>query len=177
VTDITTTYQSNSEDFVLDYTADSHFFKIFIGTPSTSETIDLKAVATYATDRPDDCDCLAVVVVTDDTGATLSTDATFSVSDFVLTIATDAPVHESIFLKATTYVDTVFQVDKVLVTVCGDQTIVNIDETNPVFDINGNATDVPEWTVFSLKDIWKTTSPTFPDNECPVTNVEICEDD
>ena len=93
---------------MLDFTADSHFFKIFISTPSTSETIDLKAVATYVTDRPDDCDCLAVVVVTDDTGATLSTDATFSVSDFVLTIATDAPVHESIYLKATSYVDTVF---------------------------------------------------------------------
>ena len=45
-----------------------------------------------------------------------------------------------------------------------------------MFDINGNATDVPEWTVFSLKDIWKTTSNTFPDNECPITNIEICED-
>ena len=80
-------------------------------------------------------------------------------------------------MKTTTYLNSVFQVDKVLVTVCGDQTIVNVDSSNPVFDINGNATDVPEWTVFSLRDIWKTTSPTFADNECPVTNVEICEDD
>ena len=101
----------------------------------------------------------------------------FSEDTFTLTIATDAAFYGPLFLKTNTYVDSVFQVDKVLVTVCGDQTIVNIDDTNPVFDINGNATDVSEWTVFSLKDIWKTTSPTFPDNECPVTNVEICEDD
>ena len=108
LTDITTTYNSNSVPFVVDYTSDSHFFKIFIGTPSTTETIDLSSFITFETDRPDDCDCLAVVLVTDISGASELTDATFSVSSFVLTIATNEAVHESIFLKSTTYVESVF---------------------------------------------------------------------
>ena len=174
LTDITTTYGTNSVPFVVDYTLDSHLFKIFVGEPGISETIDLSSFITYETDRPDDCDCLGVQVT--DASGTLSSSPRFSTNNFVLTVATDSAFYGSIYLKATTYVASVFKIDKVLVTVCGDQTIVNIDQSNPVFDINGNATDTQAWTVFNLKNIWKTTSATFADNECPITSVEICED-
>jgi len=178
VTTVTTTYVSNSENFVVDYTTDSHFFKVFISDPSTTETVNLNAVATYVTDRPEDCDCLGVVVVTDATGATDSTDAKFSVADFVLTIATNAAVYESIFLKATSYVDTVFAVDKVLVTVCGDQVITNDDLANAFFaGIERNQSTTEDWETFSLLNVFSTASTVLPTNECPVTSMRICADD
>lgn len=178
MTSITTTFNiENTVSFVEPYTIDGYFYKIFIGTPGTTETIDLSAVASYITDRDPDCLATGIDLVTDETGTTNYTGVVFSENDFILTIDTSAPFYGPLFLKTTTYVSTVFQVDNVLVSVCGDQTIVNIDGSNPVFSINGNATDVSEWTVYSLLNIWMTTSLTLPDNECPITNIEICEDE
>ena len=143
--------------------------------PSTSETIDLKAVATYVTDRPDDCECLSVVVVTDISGATESADATYAIANFILSIATNVPKHESVFLKATSYVDTVFQVDKVLVTICGDQVISKT--SNVFFDgIFRNQSLTEDWETFSLLDVFSTASSTLPTNECPVTGMRVCAD-
>lgn len=34
-----------------------------------------------------------------------------------------------------------------------------------------------EWTAFSLAGIWTTASNTLPLNECPVSNIQVCEDD
>ena len=178
VTAVTTAYVSNSEPFVEDFSSDGHFFKVYISNPGTSETVDLTAVATYQTDRPNDCDSLAVVVVTDASGATDSTDARFSVSNFELSIATDAAVYESVYLKATSYVDTVFKVDKVLVTVCGDQVITNDEPANAFFaGIVRDQALAEDWETFSLKDVFSTASATLPTNECPVTSMRVCEDD
>jgi len=69
VTSITTTYDSdNSVPFVVDYTEDGYFYKIFIGTPGTSETVDLSSVASYITDRDPDCLATGIDLVTDETG-------------------------------------------------------------------------------------------------------------
>jgi len=80
-------------------------------------------------------------------------------------------------MKALTYVDSVFAVDKVLVTICGDQAITNADPTNAVFEITGSKAEASEWTSFNLDGIWTTASATLPLNECPVTNIQVCEDD
>ena len=108
VTSVTTTYKSNTEDFVVAYTENSHLFKIYITDPGTTETVDLNAVVTYATDRPDDCACLSVILVTDSSGDTLATEARYSITDFILSVDTDSPAHESIYLKGTSYVNSVF---------------------------------------------------------------------
>ena len=132
-------------------------------------------MATYVTDRPDDCDCLAVIVV-DEAGVALS-DSRFAVSDFVLTISSTQAVYESIYLKATTYVTSVFKLDKVLVTVCGDQVITNDDPTNAFFaGIVRNQALTETWETFSLKDVFSTASSTLPKNECPVTAMQVCTD-
>jgi len=68
-------------------------------------------------------------------------------------------------------------VDKVLVTICGDQTITNADPSNAVFAISGTRTVNAAWTPFSLAGIWTTASNTLPLNECPVSNIQVCEDD
>ena len=176
VTAVTTTYVANSEPFVEDYSSDGHFFKVFVSEPGTSETVDLTAVATYQTDRPD-CNSLAVVVVTDASGTTDSVDARFSVSDFVLSIATDAAAYESVYLKATSYVDTVFKVDKVLVTVCGNQVISNDEPSNAFFvGIERNQALAEDWETFSLLNVFSTASNVLPTNECPVTSMRVCED-
>jgi len=142
VTTITTTYTSgNGESIVQDYTNDGFFYKIFIEEFGSTSTVDLSAVATYVTDRPDDCDCLGIDLVTDDTGVTPYSETVFSEVDLTLTIDTTASFYGPLFLKAITYVDEVFQVDKVLVTICGDQTITNDDPDNEVFAIDDVKTD------------------------------------
>ena len=56
VTTITTTYTSgNGVAIVVDYTTDGYFYKIFVEELGVTSTVDLTAVATYVTDRPDDC--------------------------------------------------------------------------------------------------------------------------
>ena len=178
ITTITTTYTSgNGESIVLDYTDDGYFFKIFIEELGSTSTVDLSAVAIYITDRPDDCLSTGIDLVTDDTGTTAYSDSVFSEVDLTLTIDTSAAFFGDVFLKAITYVDEVFQVDKVLVTICGDQTITNDDPTNAVFAIDAVKTDISEWTAFSLDGIWSTASATLPENECPVTDIQVCEDD
>jgi len=121
VTDITTTYTSdNGQSIVLDYTDDGYFYKVFIEELGSTSTVDLSAVATYVTDRPDDCDCLGIDLVTDNTGATIYSDSVFTETDLTLTIDTSAAFYGPVYLKALTYNDDVFQVDAVLVTICGD---------------------------------------------------------
>jgi len=71
-------------------------------------------------------------------------------------INTTAAFYGPVFLKALTYAPTVFKVDKVLVTVCGDQVITNADPTNPVFAITGNKPINSVWTSYSLAGIWRT---------------------
>ena len=93
-----------------------------------------------------------------------------------MTIDTSAAFYGPVYMKALTYVDSVFQVDKVLVTICGDQVITNDDPTNAVFEITGSKTSTPAWTAFSLDGIWSTASATLPENECPVTDIQVCED-
>jgi len=178
VTTITTTYTSgNGVSIVLDYTDDGYFYKIFIEELGVTESVDLSAVATYVTDRPDDCDCLGIDLVTDDTGTTPYSASVFSETDLTLMIDTSTAFYGDVFLKALTYVDEVFQVDKVLVTICGDQEITNTDPTNAVFTIDASKTQTPAWTSFSLDGIWTTESATLPLNECPVTDIQVCEDD
>ena len=141
ITAITTTYTSgNGESIVLDYTDDGYFYKIFIEELGSTSTVDLSAVATYITDRPDDCLSTGIDLVTDDTGTTAYSDSVFSEVDLTLTIDTSAAFYGDVFLKSLTYVDEVFQVDKVLVTICGDQVIANVDPTNEVFAISASAT-------------------------------------
>jgi len=121
VTTITTTYTTgNGVSLVLDYTNDGYFYKIFIEELGTTSTVDLSAVATYVTDRPDDCLSTGIDVVSDDTGTTPYTGSVFTEADFTLTIDTSAVFYGPLYMKALTYVDTVFAVDKVLVTICGD---------------------------------------------------------
>lgn len=102
--------------------------------------------------------------------------ATFSEASFTLTIDTSAAFYGPLFLKSLTYVPSAFAVDKVLVTVCGDQVITNADPTNAVFAITGSQTSTAAWTPFSLAGIWSTQSSTLPLNECPVTDIKVCED-
>ena len=178
VSSITTTYTSgNGESIVLDFTDNGYFYKIFIEELGSTSTVDLSAVATYITDRPDDCLSTGIDLVTDDTGTTAYSDSVFSEADLTLTIDTSAAFYGDVFLKSLTYVDEVFQVDKVLVTICGDQVITNDDPTNAVFAIDAVKTDTSEWTAFSLDGIWSTASATLPENECPVTDIQVCEDD
>jgi len=121
VTTITTTYTTgNGVSLVLDYTNDGYFYKIFIEELGTTSTVDLSAVATYVTDRPDDCLSTGIDVVSDDTGTAPYAGAVFSEVDLTLTIDTSAAFYGPLYMKALTYVDTVFAVDKVLVTICGD---------------------------------------------------------
>jgi len=177
VTTITTTYTSgNGVSLVLDYTDDGYFYKIFIEEFGTTSTVDLSAVATYVTDRPDDCLSTGIDVVSDDTGTAPYAGAVFSEVDLTLTIDTSAAFYGPLYLKALTYVDEVFQVDKVLVTICGDQTITNADPDNAVFEITGLKAGTSEWTAFSLDSIWSTASSTLPENECPITDIQVCED-
>lgn len=85
-------------------------------------------------------------------------------------------MHESIFLKATSYVDTAFKVDKVLVTVCGDQVISKTSST--FFDgIFRNQSLAEDWETFSLLNVFSTGSATLPTNECPVTGMRVCADE
>ena len=178
VTTITTTYTTgNGVSLIVDYTDDGFFYKIFVEELGSSSTVDLNAVATFVTDRPDDCDCLGIELVTDAAGETAYAGSIFSESDFTLTIDTTAVFYGDLFIKALTYVDTVFEVDKVLVTICGDQVITNADPTNAVFEITGATTETAAWTSFSLDGIWTTASATLPEDECPVTNILVCEDD
>jgi hypothetical protein len=94
----------------------------------------------------------------------------------VVTIDTSSVFYGQLYLKANTFVPEVFAVDKVLVTVCGDQTITNNDPTNEVFAITGSKSNTASWTSFSLAGIWTTQSNTLPLNECPVTEIKVCED-
>jgi hypothetical protein len=154
---VTTAFNSgNTENFVVEYTSDSHLFKIFIPSLSTSETVNLQAATSISTDRPNDCFTTGLDLVTSDAGDTAYSGSVFSEENFVLTIDTQAAVYESLFFKTLTYKDDVFDVDKVLVTVCGDQVITNADPTNAVFDIEAQKTTTSEWTQFSLVGIWTT---------------------
>jgi len=72
------------------------------------------------TDRPNDCFYTDIVLVTDSSGDTVYSGTTFTEAGGVLTIDTSAVFFGSVFLKEETYVSTVFNVDKVVVTVCGD---------------------------------------------------------
>jgi len=121
ITEITTTFTSdNGVPLVFEFTDDGYFYKIRVEAVGVTSTVDLSSVATYETDRPDDCDCLGLDLVTDNTGTTPYAGAVFSELDFTLTIDTSAVFNGDLFIKSLTYVDSVFQVDKVLVTVCGD---------------------------------------------------------
>ena len=109
VTSITTTYDSdNTVPFVVDYTAEGFFYRILIEELSTSETVDLSLVASYLTDRDPDCLSTGIDIVTDETGATAYTGSTFSEDALSLTIDTTAVFHGALYLKALTYVSTVF---------------------------------------------------------------------
>ena len=88
LTSITTTYIENTVPFVEDYSADGFFYKIFIGTPGTSETVDLSSVANYITDRHPSCLATGIDLVTDQSGTTAYTGGVFSEDAFTLTINT-----------------------------------------------------------------------------------------
>ena len=62
-------------------------------------------------------------------------------------------------------------VKEITVLLCGDETISNIDPTNPLFTIEelGNP-DVEEWRQFSLAGIHETGSANLPTNVCPITS-------
>jgi len=136
VTSITTAYTSNNGvSLVVDYTTDGFFLKIFVEELGSSSTVDLSTVATYVTDRPTDCLSTGIDLVTDIGGTTAYSGSVFSETDLTLTIDTTSAFYGPIFMKSLTYVPTVFAVDKVLVTICGDQTITNADPSNAVFAI------------------------------------------
>jgi len=173
---ITSAYnEANTENFVESYTTDGNVFKIYIGTPSVTETIVLSNALSFTTPVTA-CTAENIDLVTDDTGTTPYAGAVFTEADFTLTIDTSAAFYGPLYVKAITYVPEVFAVDKVLVTICGDQTITNADPTNAVFTITGTKSGTSEWTPFSLDGIWTTASATLPLNECPVTDIQVCED-
>jgi hypothetical protein len=114
VTSVTTAYiANNGQNFVEDYTTDGHLFKIFVGTASTTETVDLSLVVTYTTDRDPDCLVTGVEVVPDPAAlpqnkARKLQTLEFTASGFILTIDSATPFYGPIFLKALTYVPEVF---------------------------------------------------------------------
>jgi hypothetical protein len=156
ITTISAAYKSDETvASVLPYTTDGYLYKIFFGTPSTTETINLSAVTTFSTDVAT-CSATGIDLVTDAGGATAYSGAVFSEASFVLTVATNAAFHGPLFLKTLSYKPAVSAVNKVLVTVCGDQVITNVDQNNAVFAITGSKTTTAAWTPFSLAGIWTT---------------------
>ena len=178
ISSVTVAYNSaESVASVLPYTTDGHLYKIFFGTPSTSETVNLNDVTTFSTDVAT-CSATGIDLVTSSAGDTAYSGAVFSESNFVLTVATNAPFYGSLFLKTLTYRPTISNVDKVLVSICGDQVITNGDQSNAVFAITGSRTTTSAWTPYSLAGIWTTQGGAsgLPLNECPVTDIKVCED-
>jgi len=87
-------------------------------------------------------------------------------------------MHKSVFVKAFAYGFPLFHnsVDKILLTVCGNQVITNDDPTNAVFNITGVKTANSVWVDYSLANIWSTESAVLPKNECPISDIKVCED-
>jgi len=109
VTTITTSYTANNGvSLVVDYTTDGYFYKIFVEELGSTSTVDLSAVATYVTDRPNGCPSTGIDLVTDFGGATAYSGSVFSETDFTLTIDTSAVFYGPLFMKALSYVPTVF---------------------------------------------------------------------
>jgi hypothetical protein len=69
LTSITAAYAAeNGQTFVLPYADDGYLYRIFIDTPSTTETINLSPTTTYTTDRPLDCFATGIDLVSDEAG-------------------------------------------------------------------------------------------------------------
>lgn len=121
VDSISTTFKADSGlDEIIAFTTDGAKFKIFIETLGTSTTIDLNSVLTFATDRDPDCLSTGTSIVTDSSGSTAYSGSVFSTSAFDLIINTENSFSGVTYIKASTYVSTVFNVDKVVVLICGD---------------------------------------------------------
>ena len=99
-----------------------------------------------------------------------------SLTNLTLTIDTSSAMFKSIYILAYAYPATNKAVDKILLTVCGDQVITNDDPTNAVFAISGSKTTNSVWVDYSLENIWSTASTVLPTNECPISEIKVCED-
>ena len=132
-----------------------------------------------------------VSLVTDSTGATLSTtsnivlgvnptlkDALTGLVYPILTIDRKIPTYSAIYVRGQTQSSSVFAVLKGFVTVCGNEQITTDDPSNSVFDISLIGDLISDsWTDFDLTAIHSTQSAELPTNECPVTSFRVCEDD
>ena len=174
ITTISTAFNSGETvPAVIPYTTDGHIYKIFIGIPGGSKTVALNDVTTFSTDIAT-CSATGIDLVTSSAGDTAYSGSVFSESNFVLTIDTTSSFYGSLYLKTLSYKPSVSVVDKVFVTVCGDQAITNIDTSNAVFSITRQQAETTTWETFSLANVFKTESSTLPENECPITEYNVC---
>jgi len=67
----------------------------------------------------------------------------------------------SLFVKQS-LLNGVFIVDKIKITVCGGQTISNLDPTNEVFNIVRDATGTTNWISFPLTTVFATSGGGLP---------------
>ena len=92
--------------------------------------------------------------MTDSTGSTQDFVSPITVTGSVITVDTSSSYHGAVYFKAMSYVSTVFDVDKVSLTVCGDQEITNEDPTNEVFDFVEIGTEESSMASYSLDGIF-----------------------
>ena len=124
-----------------------------------------------------DCSETEYSLTTDQAGTVLLTNsATATLNSGILSIDESSPASMSFFIFAKTK-GWKTAVKEISVLICGDETISNIDPTNPLFTIEelGNP-DVEEWRQFSLAGIYETGSAILPTNACPITSYKVCVD-
>jgi len=82
-----------------------------------------------------------------------------------------------VFVKGSTWRETVSQVVKIKVTVCGNEAVTNEDPENLLFSILEIGTPFSlqaNWLSFDLTGVYSTASALLPTNECPVTQFQVC---
>jgi hypothetical protein len=91
-------------------------------------------------------------------------------------VTRSVPMYTEIYLRGTGGLGNIKDVIKGTVSVCGDETINLTNPDHGAFDINLNVTEDSQWTSFDMRQVFNTTSPLRPDNDCPIYGVYVYKD-
>ena len=115
-------YETESKSMEVKNVPNQYMLSLFISKPSGIQSVNLTQVIEWTTNQPF-CSMERLDLVTDITGTAPSSEPGISEHDNILQIDSSYPMHKEVFLRATSFISTVFVVDKFRVTVCGDQAI------------------------------------------------------
>jgi len=98
--------------FLEAYTVEGSLLRIYVPEASSTETVDIADAMNWNTDKID-CEMVITDLVTDISGITNATDPTFTEENNVITLDTQTPFFDFIYVRAEGYLPDVFTVHKV----------------------------------------------------------------